>query len=58
MSSTNISPQMLKSFDCTVIVTGHSVYSFREIVANSRLIIDTRNVAGCYSDKSDKIVVI
>ena len=33
----------LARFDCVVIVTDHSVYNYRQIVEQSRLVIDSRN---------------
>ena len=32
--------------DCTVLVTSHSQYNIADIVANSLLIVDTRNATG------------
>lgn len=33
----------LGEFDCVVIVTDHSSYDYRKIVAESQLVVDTRN---------------
>ena len=33
----------LDQYDCVVIVTDHSAYDFEKIVAESRLVVDTRN---------------
>jgi UDP-N-acetyl-D-glucosamine dehydrogenase len=33
----------LAQFDCTVIVTDHSTYDWKAIVAGSQLVVDTRN---------------
>ncbi len=33
----------LAAYDCVLIVTDHSAYDYRSIVAESRLVIDTRN---------------
>ncbi len=33
----------LQQYDCVVIVTDHSSYDYREIVATSQLVVDTRN---------------
>ncbi len=43
MSSVALTAQSLKRFDCVIISTDHSVYDYRFIVRNSRLVIDTRN---------------
>jgi UDP-N-acetyl-D-glucosamine dehydrogenase len=44
----------LGRFDCVVIVTDHSVYNFGEIVAQSKLVVDSRNATR--SVESPKIV--
>jgi len=33
----------IPKFDCVVIVTDHTQYDYRSIVANARLVVDTRN---------------
>ena len=42
--SLRLTPKMLSSADCVVIVTDHSIYNYGEIVKYSRMVIDTRNV--------------
>ena len=44
----------LGRFDCVVIVTDHSIYNFGEIVAQSKLVVDSRNATR--SVDSPKIV--
>ena len=39
-----ISPESIANQDCLVIVTDHSIYNFRAIIASAKLVIDTRNV--------------
>ena len=41
MVSTSL--ERLGEFDCTIIVTDHSVYDYGQIVRDSRLVIDSRN---------------
>ncbi len=42
----------LGSYDCVVIVTDHSNYDFRDIVAKAKLVVDTRNATkGIQSSK-------
>jgi UDP-N-acetyl-D-glucosamine dehydrogenase len=41
MTSTPL--EKIPEFDCVVIVTDHSQYDYRSIVANAKLVIDTRN---------------
>jgi UDP-N-acetyl-D-glucosamine dehydrogenase len=35
--------EKVSDFDCVVIATDHSQYNFRAIVANAKLVVDTRN---------------
>jgi UDP-N-acetyl-D-glucosamine dehydrogenase len=44
----------LERFDCVLIVTDHSAYNFGEIVARSKLVIDSRNATRAI--ESSKIV--
>jgi UDP-N-acetyl-D-glucosamine dehydrogenase len=40
----------LDEYDCVLIVTDHSAYDYRQIVAESKLVVDTRNAtAGIHS---------
>lgn len=41
MTSTPL--EQVSEFDCVVIVTDHSQYDYRGIVANAKLVVDTRN---------------
>jgi len=43
LTSTAITPEFLSSADCVVILTDHSAFDYRAIVANSRLVLDCRN---------------
>jgi UDP-N-acetyl-D-glucosamine dehydrogenase len=43
LKSTPLTAKILKQQDAVIIATDHSVYDYKEIVKNSRLIIDTRN---------------
>jgi len=43
LKSIKLSRKSLRGFDCIVIITNHSIYNYKWIVNNSRLIIDTRN---------------
>jgi UDP-N-acetyl-D-glucosamine dehydrogenase len=42
MESVELSAEYLASMDCVVIATGHSCYDMSEVVANAKLIFDTR----------------
>ncbi len=41
--SVELTEQWLQGADCVVIVTDHTTYDWRWVIANSRLIVDTRN---------------
>lgn len=52
MDSQTLTPELLSSQDCVIILTDHSSYDWGWIVAHSPLIVDTRNAtrdvaAGC-----------
>ncbi len=44
LTSINLTPEALSSYDAVVIATDHSFYNWNEIALYSKLIIDTRNV--------------
>src|SRR5260221_862056 len=44
MQTSNLTAEWLKAADCVVIVTDHSSFDWSWIVANSKVIVDTRNV--------------
>jgi hypothetical protein len=44
--------------DCVVIVTNHSSYDYGAILADSKLIVDTRNALGEAGRCSDKVVTV
>ena len=54
MRSTPLNVKELKKYDCVLIATDHSVSDYRSIVANSSLVVDTRNATA--GIKSRKIV--
>ena len=43
MASTPLTAEYLREQDCVLIATDHSAYDYDWIVANSRLVVDTRN---------------
>jgi len=52
LNMTNTPLDDLEQYDAVVIVTDHSSYNYREIVEQSKLVIDTRNATkGIVSDK-------
>jgi UDP-N-acetyl-D-glucosamine dehydrogenase len=51
LTSANIDTQ-----DCIIILTDHSVYDFRKIIATSKLVVDTRNATKHLHEFKDKII--
>ena len=56
MKSKKLNARMLKSYDVVLIATAHSDYDYDWIVANSQLIIDTRNATAEVKKGRKKIV--
>jgi UDP-N-acetyl-D-glucosamine dehydrogenase len=52
---TDLTERMLNWADCVVITTNHSVYDYRWIVEQSKLIVDTRNATRDVKKTRDKI---
>ena len=50
-----ISPQLLKKYDCVVVITAHSCLDIRQIQKSAKVLIDTRNALGHLKHDSDKI---
>ncbi len=55
-SEESLTPELLRKYDISVITTDHSVFDFEMIVANSKVVIDTRNA--CKKIKADNIVLL
>lgn len=53
--SVKLTAKLLRGCDCTVIVTDHSSYDYRWIVANSKLVMDTRNATRNVKQFREKI---
>ncbi len=43
MSSVELTPENLRSYDCLVIATNHAAYDWKKIVEHAKLVVDTRN---------------
>jgi UDP-N-acetyl-D-glucosamine dehydrogenase len=56
LKSVELTPATIKSQDCTVILTDHTAYDFRRIVAASKLVVDTRNTTKDLQEFKDKII--
>jgi UDP-N-acetyl-D-glucosamine dehydrogenase len=46
----------VKAADCVVIVTNHSSYDYKKMLAEAQLIVDTRNALGLHGQTHDKVV--
>ena len=53
--SVDLTPEILRSQDCVLIVTDHSAYDYQFIVDHSRLVIDTRNATRNVTRGREKI---
>jgi UDP-N-acetyl-D-glucosamine dehydrogenase len=56
LESKQLSDEMLGSYDCVVIVTGHRNVDYTQVVNKARLIVDTCNATGPITQGRDKIV--
>jgi len=56
MRSRKLTAAGLRSYDCVLIATDHSSYDYEWIVANCRLVVDTRNATRSVKRGRDKIV--
>lgn len=54
--SVELTSENLSEFDCVLISTDHSVYDWNFIVANSQLVVDTRNATKDVSEGREKII--
>jgi len=56
LKSLDLTPKVLGSMDCAVIVTNHSAYDYDFIVKHSNMVIDTRNATRDVKAGSSKII--
>jgi len=56
ISSVELTEELLKSMDVTLIVTDHSSYDYEWIVNNSQLVVDTRNGTKHVRKNRNKII--
>ena len=54
--SVELSPEELACQDCLVILTDHSSYDLKEIIASVKLVIDTRNATKGCEEFKDRII--
>jgi UDP-N-acetyl-D-glucosamine dehydrogenase len=58
MDAVELTPDLLRSVDCVVIVTDHSAYDWNMIADHSRLIVDTRNALKQVKSPKAKVVLL
>jgi UDP-N-acetyl-D-glucosamine dehydrogenase len=56
MQSVSDLDSAVKAADCVVIVTNHSNYDYKKILADANLIVDTRNALGLHGKTNEKVV--
>jgi len=56
LRSVDLSPEIVANQDCLIILTDHSTYDFRGIVASAKLMIDTRNATKGFDEFKDRII--
>jgi len=56
LQSVELTPQTLADQDAVLIVTNHSCYDYAWIVANARLVVDTRNACAGVTEGREKVV--
>lgn len=53
-----LTDELLREADCAVIITDHSAFDYERIVAQSRVIVDTRNATKRVAHGREKIVLL
>jgi UDP-N-acetyl-D-mannosaminuronate dehydrogenase len=43
MKAIAVTPELLASVDCVVVLTDHTAFDYAAVVANASVIVDTRN---------------
>jgi|HigsolmetaAR201D_1030396.scaffolds.fasta_scaffold05814_3 UDP-N-acetyl-D-glucosamine dehydrogenase len=56
--TTPFSDELLASADCVVIITNHTAFDYERIVANSVVVVDTRNATKEVTSGREKIVLL
>jgi UDP-N-acetyl-D-glucosamine dehydrogenase len=56
LKSVELTSVNIESQDCIIILTDHSAYDFRRIMAASKLVVDTRNATKDLQEFKDKII--
>jgi len=58
LRSKKLTPALLRRQDCVIITTDHSEYDYKQIVAESKVVVDTRNATKAVRRGRGKIVLI
>jgi UDP-glucose 6-dehydrogenase len=58
MRSVPLTDELLASADCVLILTDHRAYDYDSIVANARVLVDTRNATKGVKRNREKIVLL
>ncbi|MEW6203590.1 MAG: UDP binding domain-containing protein, partial [bacterium] len=58
MRSVKLSRKLLESQDCVVLLVDHECFNIRDVVKNSKLVVDTKNVTKGIRAKGARIVKI
>jgi UDP-N-acetyl-D-glucosamine dehydrogenase len=56
MTSIELTPEKLASYDCVLIATHHATYDWQQIADHAKLIVDTRNAMRSVKGRHDHIV--
>ncbi|TMA13757.1 MAG: nucleotide sugar dehydrogenase [Deltaproteobacteria bacterium] len=56
LESVELSPALIKSQDCVVILTNHDSYNLQDILRSAKVAVDTRNATKGLDEFQDKII--
>jgi UDP-N-acetyl-D-glucosamine dehydrogenase len=56
--TTPLTDELLASADCVTIVTHHSAFDYRRIVAHAQVVVDTRNATRAVQEGREKIILL
>src|SRR5438445_6126893 len=56
LQSEKLTPEILRSYDCILIVTDHSCVDYAWVVEHAQKVFDTRNATGSVKDCREKII--
>ena len=55
MSSTELTPEFLRSPDCVLVATDHSSYDWPWVAQHARLVVDTRDALRGVADRANVV---